>query len=278
MSTRRVILSRGTMLASSPPTGVKDAGSARAQGQGINVTMRFSVTVQSGLIAVATISVVAGCGGGAPELEVSSQAEREGVGDSHQDRPSFNFEIKTLSNRADLISDGDALVEVRVPRNVPMHKVTLTLNGTDVGTAFKADAKARTLRGVLRGLALGHNRFVAQVNGHDRGHDDDQDQDRRNDLCDADPRLAKHSSPRQVAGGPLAENILKCQLKPLDVASYAPVTFTAAQLARLGAAFPDGACDWSKPGVGQQDAISPLTFVAASGGRPLPPAPVSHGP
>ena len=39
--------------------------------------------------------------------------------------PPFNFEIHTLSNRADLMSDGDALVEVRVPKNVPMHKVML---------------------------------------------------------------------------------------------------------------------------------------------------------
>ena len=181
--------------------------------------MRFSVIVQSGLIAVATISVVAGCGGGAPELEVSSQAEREGVGDSHQDRPSFNFEIKTLSNRADLISDGDALVEVRVPRNVPMHKVTLTLNGTDVGAAFKADAKARTLRGVLRGLAPGHNRFVAQVNGHDRGHDDDQDQDRRNDQDEGRPwaslRITNH--PR---GGPV---ILGSQTTPWICATPTPI-------------------------------------------------------
>ena len=96
-------------------------------------------------------------------------------------------------------------------------------------------------------------------------------------VCDADPRLAKHSSPRQVAGGPLAENILKCQLKPLDTADYAPVTFTPAQLARLNAAFPGGVCNWSQPGVGQQDAISPLSFAAGPGGQPLPAAPVSHG-
>jgi len=94
-------------------------------------------------------------------------------------------------------------------------------------------------------------------------------------LCDADPRLARHASPRQVAGGPLVENILKCQLKPLDTADYAPVTFTDAQLARLHATFADGVCDWSKPGVGQQEAISPLTFTAGPGGQPLPPAPVS---
>jgi Tannase-like family of unknown function (DUF6351) len=94
--------------------------------------------------------------------------------------------------------------------------------------------------------------------------------------CDADPRLAKNSSPRQVAGGPLEEHILKCQLKPLNPADYAPVTFTAAQLARLNAAFPGGVCDWSKPGVSQQDAISPLTFAAGPGGVPLPPAPTAQ--
>jgi len=77
------------------------------------MTMRFSATIRSGLIAIAPLAMVAGCGGGAPELEVSSQAEREAIGDSRDNRPSFNFEIKTLSNRADLISDGDALVEVR---------------------------------------------------------------------------------------------------------------------------------------------------------------------
>jgi hypothetical protein len=94
--------------------------------------------------------------------------------------------------------------------------------------------------------------------------------------CDADPRLMKHASPRQVAGGSLAENILKCQLKPLNASDYAPVTFSPTQLARLHAAFSEGVCDWSRPGVGQQEAISPLTFVSGPGGRPLPPAPVSH--
>src|SRR5207302_1310329 len=70
-------------------------------------------------------------------------------------------------------------------------------------------------------------------------------------LCDADPRLAKHSSPRQVAGGPLAENILKCELKPLNSVDYAPLVFSSAQRARLQATFPDGVCDWSAQGGAQ---------------------------
>jgi hypothetical protein len=92
-------------------------------------------------------------------------------------------------------------------------------------------------------------------------------------VCDADPRLAKHASPRQVAGGPLTENILKCTLKPLNSADYAPIVLSSAQLARLNAVFPDGVCDWSKLGIGQQAAVSPLTFAAGPGGVPLPPAP-----
>ena len=95
-------------------------------------------------------------------------------------------------------------------------------------------------------------------------------------VCDADPRLPKHASPRQVAGGSLREDILKCQLKPLDPAEYAPAVLSATQITRLQAVFPDGVCDWSKPGVGQQEAISPLTFANGPGGVPLPPPPEEH--
>jgi hypothetical protein len=94
--------------------------------------------------------------------------------------------------------------------------------------------------------------------------------------CDADPFLKPSSSPRQVAGGPLSEDILKCRLKPLDPVDYAPVSFTPEQWARLRATFADGVCDWSKRGVLQRDANSPLTFEDGPGGRPLGRAPESH--
>lgn len=60
-----------------------------------------------------------------------------------------------------------------------------------------------------------------------------------------------YSSPRQVAGGPLANNILKCQLKPIDLSDYT-IKFTSAQLAALKTIFPTGVCDWTEPGVEQQ--------------------------
>jgi hypothetical protein len=94
-------------------------------------------------------------------------------------------------------------------------------------------------------------------------------------LCDADPFLKPSASPRQIAGSPRTEDILKCQLKPLNVAEYAPQTLSESQLARLQAVFPTGVCDWSKPGVGQQNPTSPLNFTAGPGGQPFAAAPVS---
>jgi hypothetical protein len=61
--------------------------------------------------------------------------------------------------------------------------------------------------------------------------------------------------PRMVAGGPLANNILKCQLKAIDPNDY-KVPFTDAQKARLQEMFSKGVCDWSKPGVEQQPPVA----------------------
>src|SRR5467141_2241474 len=78
------------------------------------------------------------------------------------------FEIVSLSNRADLVSGGDALLEVRVPRNVPLNQVSLRLNGRVVTVPFKTSETAHTLRGVVTDLVDGDNEFVAEARG--RGH------------------------------------------------------------------------------------------------------------
>jgi hypothetical protein len=59
-----------------------------------------------------------------------------------------------------------------------------------------------------------------------------------------------HSEPRIQAGAPIANDVLKCRLKPVNTADY-KAKFSAAQLARLKAIFPTGVCDFNKPGVGQ---------------------------
>jgi hypothetical protein len=60
-----------------------------------------------------------------------------------------------------------------------------------------------------------------------------------------------HSFPRGVAGTPITNDIIKCQLKPISASDYkAPMG--ADEMARLKKIFPGGVCDWNKPGVEQQ--------------------------
>ncbi len=59
------------------------------------------------------------------------------------------------------------------------------------------------------------------------------------------------TSPRMVAGGPMANDIVKCRLRPVEPGEYAG-KLDGMQLVRLRSIFPDGVCDWSAPGVGQQ--------------------------
>lgn len=56
-----------------------------------------------------------------------------------------------------------------------------------------------------------------------------------------------HAGLRLVAGGPLTNDVLKCQLKPIDYSDYA-VTFTDEEKRRLASTFSSGVCDWRKPG------------------------------
>ncbi|MCH7932642.1 MAG: hypothetical protein IIC36_01480 [Gemmatimonadetes bacterium] len=59
-----------------------------------------------------------------------------------------------------------------------------------------------------------------------------------------------HGGLRLVAGGPLSNDVFKCQLKPIDYGDYS-VEFTDAERGRLEAIFDEGVCDWSRPGVHQ---------------------------
>jgi hypothetical protein len=59
-----------------------------------------------------------------------------------------------------------------------------------------------------------------------------------------------HGDPRIAAGAPVANDILKCQLQSFSANDYGP-DFSDAQLARLGAVFEKGVCDWAQPGVAQ---------------------------
>jgi Tannase-like family of unknown function (DUF6351) len=81
---------------------------------------------------------------------------------------------------------------------------------------------------------------------------------------------------RIAAGGPLADNVMQCQRKPLNPRDYA-VTFTAVQWSRLQQAFPTGVCDFTRRGVDQRPSVSWLSFANGPGGEPLGPPPDSRG-
>lgn len=54
-----------------------------------------------------------------------------------------------------------------------------------------------------------------------------------------------YMTPRQVAGAPLANDIVSCQLEQIELSDYG-VTFTPEQYQQLAAIFSAGVCDWSR--------------------------------
>jgi hypothetical protein len=78
-----------------------------------------------------------------------------------------------------------------------------------------------------------------------------------------------YSKPRLVAGGPMTDDVLKCQLRPLSRGDY-PASMTLEQFGTLQHLFPQGVCDYSRPGVDQvPPAGAWLTFADGPDGRPL---------
>jgi hypothetical protein len=61
-----------------------------------------------------------------------------------------------------------------------------------------------------------------------------------------------HGDPRTAAGAPLRNDILKCAHRPVDDEAVRAlhVAVTPEQRERLARIFPDGVCDWTKPGPG----------------------------
>ena len=66
------------------------------------------------------------------------------------------------NNRADLVSNGDALIEVLIPPDVAAADVHVTLNDVDVTSSFGLDASGRFL-GLVDGMVIGDNVVEAHV-------------------------------------------------------------------------------------------------------------------
>jgi hypothetical protein len=103
-------------------------------------------------------------------------------------------------------------------------------------------------------------------------------------VCEQPTLQTRLSTPREVAGDDTANDRVACELRPLERDDYdfMVVPFTDEQWATLEATFPQGVCDWSRPGQGQGPAETWLTYAddngdVVYGGRELPPVPPHSG-
>jgi hypothetical protein len=82
--------------------------------------------------------------------------------------PKAGLSVEVLSNRADVISAGDALVAIGLPAGTDPGAVSVTSNGRDVTDAFAARPNGR-FEGLVTGLDLGKNELRVAAPGGLRG-------------------------------------------------------------------------------------------------------------
>ena len=132
--------------------------------------------------------------------------------------------IATLSNRADLVSGGSALVEIKTPGFVVPATLKVDRDGTDITGTFSQQASGRIL-GMVTGLKTGANVITAKASD--------------GSIVGAQLVITNHP-----IGGPV---LLSAQAGPWVCAT--PVPVAAGQQTGLNTVFSTGVYDWSKSGV-----------------------------
>jgi len=111
--------------------------------------------------------------------------------DGGRHRGDKDFKIEVLSSKPYLVTGGDALVRVTVKdRKVSLDAVRVELNGASITGAFRADASARTLTGLVSGLRLGPNQLEVDAKAKGKGR------------ADADMTLTNYPIEGPVISGP----------------------------------------------------------------------------
>ena len=77
------------------------------------------------------------------------------------------FHITVLSSRPEMVSGGDALVQVAVPPDAALDQAMIRLNGQDVSAMFHPDAVAHALTGLGDG-AEGGREHACSVSRQER--------------------------------------------------------------------------------------------------------------
>jgi Tannase-like family of unknown function (DUF6351) len=116
--------------------------------------------------------------------------------------------VRVLSNRADLISGGDALVTVKLPKSVSPASVKVTSGASDLTSDFAVRPNG-SYEGLVTGLALGSNALTAEAPGATSGH----------------ITIVNHANGGPVLGGPQIEPWVCTNVGHTDAQCNAPTTY-----------------------------------------------------
>ena len=139
----------------------------------MSAVARWSFPIASIAVACLGALVMPACGSSPDLVDRSAAAASTAVpaarapdapGDAAKDDAGdeAKIQIKTISNRADLISGGDALVEIALSKAKLASSLRVQLNGRDVSSAFAVRGNGRIL-GLVSGLVNGNNVLVAST-------------------------------------------------------------------------------------------------------------------
>ena len=191
--------------------------------------MKRCRSLPAAFAAVVVSAVLAACGGGG--------------GGGTSNAPT----ITTLSNRADLVSGGDVLVEVKLPPIGAASSLKVDVDGVDVTSAFTTRSDGRTV-GLVTGLKNGANNITASsTNGGFNS-----------------ARIVVTNHPK---GGPI---LLGSQSSPWICATPVPTAATASSPATnasgLTTAATDAQCNIATETKFFYRTLTPVTVTAGDGG------------
>ncbi|UCD81477.1 MAG: hypothetical protein JSW26_08670 [Desulfobacterales bacterium] len=87
----------------------------------------------------------------------------------HRKRYHRKFVVEVVSSAPHQVTGGDARLHIEVPKNVPVHRVMVLVNGTDQSDRFERIEGTRILTGVVEGLQIGQNIVKVKANGRGWG-------------------------------------------------------------------------------------------------------------
>ena len=182
---------------------------------------KFAVLVVAG-------ALLAACGSSSPVAGGAGSSGGSGGGNAPL--------LKVLSNRADLVSGDDVLVEVVPPSGAAASGITVSLNGHDVTPAFATSASGRLL-GLVTGLSAGNNTLTAKSGN-----------------ASSNLTVVNHSNSGPVISGPQLEPWTCTNTAATDAHCNQPVQYT----------YLYKSTDPTKSGLQPYDPSKPATDVATT--------------